>query len=413
MDKPGEPSHPPGLLARLLARETSGRPFVPQIDGLRFFAIVSVLAFHFAPEYRDALRARHDPSAAAVGGSWVYQLTDAGQVGVSLFFVISGLVLALPFARQHLTGGRRVDLRSYFVRRVTRIEPPYVICLCALFLIQSVQAHWHHAGDHLKHLGFSLLYLHNAWFHGGSTINGVAWSLEVEVQFYVLAPLLALVFLVRPAWLRRAVIGITMVATATLRLHLRDPYHGLTLAHQLHYFLAGFLLADLYLLDWQRPAHARWAWDVAAVVGWAALLWVMLETRNAVQPFILPWLMLVIDAAAFRGRWWPWLVSRPFVYVIGGMCYTIYLYHVAIARPLMGWAAGVHLGSNPSLDCAAQVALGLTAAIAGSAVLFVFLEKPFMRRDWTTRVLRFVTGRRADVPIDPAAPVPGMSTSVR
>ncbi len=393
-----------GSLVRLLSRETSGRAFVPQIDGLRFFAIVAVLAFHFRDQHHDALLAAHDPLATGAAGSWAFNLADAGQVGVSLFFVISGLVLALPFARQHLLAAKRVDLRSYIVRRVTRIEPPYVICLCVLFLLGT---HWH---GQLRHLGYSLAYLHNARYQTRSTINGVAWSLEVEVQFYVLAPLLALVFRLRPTRLRRAVIAGAMVAVAVIRPHLRDPYHGLTLAHQLHYFLAGFLLADFYLLDWARPAKWPFLWDGVAVLGWAALVAVMLRTGNGQQQYLLPWLILLIDIAAFRGRWWPRVVCQPFVYLIGGMCYTIYLYHWSIGNALMPAMARLHVGGNYSVNCVVQVLMMSTITIAAGATLFVLLEKPFMRRDWTTRVLRLVTGRKA-VPIDPTAPVPGLPVS--
>ena len=151
-------------------------------------------------------------------------------------------------------------------------------------------------------------------------------------------------------------------------------------------------------------------WDAIAVAGWAALLIVMLETNYRRQQYLLPWLILAIDAAAFRGRWWPWLVCRPAVYLIGGMCYTIYLYHTQFGSLLMPITSRVHAGSNYSVNCATQVAILVAATIAGCSTLFVLLEKPFMRRDWTTAVLRFVTGRRA-APIGPDAPVPGLPAS--
>src|SRR5690606_13995932 len=116
-----------------------------------------------------------------------------GNYGVQLFFVISGFILALPFARHHLAGGRRVSIAGYFKRRALRLEPTYLINLAILHAAHvligagGVRAD---PGGLLPHLGVSAVYLHNMVYGESSAINGVAWSLEIEIQFYLLAPLL-------------------------------------------------------------------------------------------------------------------------------------------------------------------------------------------------------------------------------
>ena len=57
---------------------------------------------------------------------WVEHL----RRGVELFFIISGFILGLPFAKQYLAGGKQVRLGAYFLRRLTRLEPPYILILC-------------------------------------------------------------------------------------------------------------------------------------------------------------------------------------------------------------------------------------------------------------------------------------------
>ena len=52
--------------------------------------------------------------------------------GVELFFAISGFILGIPFASHYLRGVPRVNLRRYFIRRLTRLEPPYIINLMVL-----------------------------------------------------------------------------------------------------------------------------------------------------------------------------------------------------------------------------------------------------------------------------------------
>ena len=109
-----------------LRRITSSGSWVPQIDGLRFVAIVSVLLFHIAGQMAE--RSGH---AVAIQPRYglLTLLIGNGDRGVLLFFVISGTILARPFLRQHRLGGKRVAIGAYYLRRVTRLEPPYILCL--------------------------------------------------------------------------------------------------------------------------------------------------------------------------------------------------------------------------------------------------------------------------------------------
>src|SRR4051812_10470409 len=92
----------PALSDRLyksLSRVTSSGAFIAEIDGLRFLAIAPVVIFHV----RNYLAAH--PVAAYVAppeSDWAGLITRHGHYGVQLFFVISGFVLALPFAKSRM-----------------------------------------------------------------------------------------------------------------------------------------------------------------------------------------------------------------------------------------------------------------------------------------------------------------------
>jgi peptidoglycan/LPS O-acetylase OafA/YrhL len=212
------------LLARL-GRVTTGVAVIPEIDGLRFFAIASVILYHlnfvltkntprfFTPIPNPDAAQAFGPGAA---GHPLWSALEQGWFGVPLFFAISGFVLGLPFARQYQGTGPAVSLHRYFLRRLTRLEPPYLINLVLLTTVWLVVKH-RPAADVLPHALASAAYIHNIVYLGRDPISSVIWSLEVEVQFYILAPLLTMVFLVHGRWLRRAILAGGMLVMGALR----------------------------------------------------------------------------------------------------------------------------------------------------------------------------------------------------
>jgi peptidoglycan/LPS O-acetylase OafA/YrhL len=171
-------------LRTLFSRVTSSGAVIPEIDGLRFIAIVWVLGFHINGEYIKVMGARFP---GQIQNSLYNQVLGTWDFGVQLFFVISGFILSLPFVRHYWNGAPRPPLGQYYLRRLTRIEPPYVINLILfsglILLVKSPPV-----SQTLQHLLASLFYSHNLIFHNVSTINFVTWSLEIEAQFYLAAP---------------------------------------------------------------------------------------------------------------------------------------------------------------------------------------------------------------------------------
>ena len=268
-------------------RITTSGNYIPEIDGLRFIAIAAVVIHHVF--FEMAILNQRPEGFASLG---VY--------GVELFFAISGFVLAAPFASYYLCGGPRVKLGSYFLRRLTRLEPPYLLALLLIYLLLVI------LGDAnpfqwLAYFGASAFYIHNALFGIPSLITVVAWSLEIEVQFYILMPLLAMVFLIKPSSLRRTILLAAMVSAVLCQpITLPPLLRGAWLEHfpqiinataggkgwtqhignYIQFFLAGILLADVYVLDWNKsPTPRRWG-DLIWLIGWPTS---QLRTERATQ----------------------------------------------------------------------------------------------------------------------------------
>ena len=171
----------------LFRRVTYSGRYLPELDGLRFVAIVMVILFiHMGSYIHDFVLQIPDESRSAV-----YSFFYEGSYGICLFFMISGFILALPFAEEKLLQGKAVGLKQYFGRRLTRIEPPYIVSLIVYFIIRVWILHYESFSELLPNFAASLFYIHNLVFNAHSAVNGVAWTLEVEVQFYILAPLLS------------------------------------------------------------------------------------------------------------------------------------------------------------------------------------------------------------------------------
>ncbi len=377
-----------------LRRRTTTGDWLPEIDGLRFLAIASVLLFHLQGQIEH-----HYTFAVRAPYTWLARAFDFGNRGVLLFFVLSGFILALPFARHHLFAAPRPPLRRYFLRRVTRLEPPYLMNL--LLVACGAALAGHATWSLLPHLAASAAYLHYAVFRTPSTINSVAWSLEVEVQFYLLVPLLTSIFAVSSAEKRRALLFAAMLASFLFQglFHLSQ----FTLAGELQYFLAGLLLADLYLTGRSSTGNSRTStlWDLISLMGWPAFF---LAGNRAVGLW-LPALALLLSLAALRGNIVRRILRTPWIAIAGGMCYTIYLWHAPILT-VADRALRRHLSLMPSTYPAFFVTSALikTAAVALVCLpLFALVERPCMDPQWPQKFAAYWRRKHAPGAL-PAAP---------
>lgn len=108
-----------------LQRITSSGKFIPEIDGLRFLAILSVVLFHI--NGLILIYDKHVINKNNIIYNFINYILSHCYLGVPLFFVISGFILSMPFANYYLKGQNKPELKKYFVRRLTRLEPPYIL----------------------------------------------------------------------------------------------------------------------------------------------------------------------------------------------------------------------------------------------------------------------------------------------
>jgi peptidoglycan/LPS O-acetylase OafA/YrhL len=269
---------------------------------------------------------------------------------------------------------------------------------CALFL--AAGAHTIHFL--LVHLLASIFYVHNIVFGIGSRIEAVSWTLEVEVQFYCLAPLLTLIYKIPRAWLRRALL-IVMIAGATplQRAFLpgwASPVNSgafnLSILSSIQCFLDGLLVADLYVDGWKRIPQT-WRWDIVSIPLWFLLFWLGRDAFRFLAPLILP----IVFVASLKGGIMREFLRNPLISTIGGMCYSIYLTHRTTIFVMQALLVRFHLHFWTWL--AISLILVVPVSIAVGAVYFLLIERPCMDPRWPQKLIaRIRSGPRSGPPTE-------------
>lgn len=352
----------------LLKRHTRGA-YLTEIDGLRFLAIMPVLLMHVNTSFNKVFLDKFELSGTE---NSIVKLMHTGVTGVYLFFAISGFILALPFFKHHVGDGKKVSIKHFYLRRLKRLEPPYLIILTGMFIMLLVTEKTFHFGEQIQHYFASFFYVHNAIYQKWSTINPVAWSLEIEVQFYLMVPFLCMLFMKATKKWRLPILIVVLISSTWLSLQYL-PFG--TLAGFFQYFMAGVICAELYVQKHESKLP-RTVIDVLGIIGFVTMFYLEMDKSRA----WLPLCILALIYAALYGNIVQKFLRQKWVYVIGGMCYSIYLIHFPVAYVLTKLISPI-IGSGSYITYAGiQLALVGSLVLAISAVVYVVLEKPFMNK---------------------------------
>lgn len=375
---------------------TATRRF-PCLDGIRAVAALLVVLTHVG-----ARTGRNEVPGLA--GALLHQ---AGALGVSMFFALSGFLLYRPFVAAHLAGNRPPGTAAYLRRRLLRIVPAYWLALtAALFVFASVDVPDSGAGDVLLYYGFGQTYTDL------SPLGGLpqAWTLCVEMAFYLVLPLFA--FAVRHLVTRRAGVEtrftaevLAVVAVMTFSVMFRW-FVLITRPHELNplnwlpaladWFAVGMLLA--VVSAWagaggRLPSVLRRLGDHPwlAVAAAAELVWMMtwldlprgIAAMGGVDHMLRNLLFAGVAALVLtvgvvgdqhRGAVRAFLGSRP-VRFLGTISYGVFLWHVIVLR---------EVADALSLDrtwggFATLLAVTVPVTVGVAWTSWVLVERPLLR----------------------------------
>jgi peptidoglycan/LPS O-acetylase OafA/YrhL len=159
---------------------------IPGLDGIRAISCLLVIVGHFSYLYAPLLESH----LGIFWGSTIAFCLGNQYTGVTLFFVLSGFLITNILAKEYIRSGK-IDLRNFFIKRVFRIFPAYYFYFTCIFLWLTIYGLVHYSfQDILASLTFSYNYFSdlNPWHLAHF------WSLAVEEQFYLIWPLLFLLY---------------------------------------------------------------------------------------------------------------------------------------------------------------------------------------------------------------------------
>jgi peptidoglycan/LPS O-acetylase OafA/YrhL len=326
----------------------------------------------------------------------------AGDHAVNVFVSLSGFVIC------HLLLERQESYQAYLTRRAFRIFPIYLLALaCAIALSGAYdfvyQGDWIFEremrqlraastdANFATYLGLHLTLLHglvpDTWLpFSASSLLAPAWSLSLEWQFYLIAPLIVGA-LARPRWSRLAsfifLCAAWVVFKKFLPVHWQYPS---VLPLSIHFFMLG-ILSRVFM-----PLVSRFtAWIIPVGLIAAALGPYSIRVELAIWSVFFAAACGQLEATGSRGVAGPlgsvlnMLTSNRLMRRLGEASYSTYLIHIPLFS-LLGWMAAQLLGAWTQNIAVGSTMLAVAVLVPLSAALYRFVEQPCIR--WGAEVAR-------------------------
>ena len=168
------------------------------LDGLRALSLILIVMYHTWQQSWIYYRIRLNASTELVD---LVLFQRFGFVAIDAFFVLSGFGLFYPIARDMFGERPFGGWKDFFIKRVRRIYPSYLFMLILLLIFPSLSWVTNNIRDPLalaRHFFSHLFFVHNFSEATQGSMISTAWTMPIEVQFYVLFPLLAIPFRKKP-----------------------------------------------------------------------------------------------------------------------------------------------------------------------------------------------------------------------
>ncbi len=391
---------------------------VDVLDGIRAGAILIVAFFHFWQQSWFSVQ-YSSPFLTRIGIENIS--TDAihryGFVFVDMMIMMTGFCLFLPYARHMIEGARRPglpdpkELWSFYKKRLVRIVPSYLFCFL-IFLFFIVLPARDHAtlGDLFKDKHLMQNIIAQLTFtqnlskstYLGTLFNGALWTVAVEMQFYLIFPLIAWAFRKKPL-ITYACMMLTEYAFIQFAvLPKADGDLGMwinQLPALIGVFANGMMGALLFVALANRlKTREKYTSILATVICFASVFGIMqiLNAGASKYSHIQRWQVIIrfpmamlftifTIAACFSAAWFRFIFSNRIARFLAAISYNFYIWHQTIAVKLKEWHIPPWTGKElPNVSGDRKWQIMYTVIIVVASVTFATcvtygLEKPIAK----------------------------------
>src|SRR6266446_5823037 len=348
------------------------------LTGIRFYAALLVYVYHVVLTI---------PGVNALSGSSLF--SNAADVGVSFFFVLSGFILTYNYADVFRDCISAANYKRFVWDRLTKIYPVHVLTLLLVLPIATFSPHlpldW-------RAVPFHLLLLQCFWPSSTPAFSGYlnvpSWSISCEWFFYLLAPVVMFFALGN----RRRWVPVVMAIGYACGLGLL-LWHGQSEEARLYFvsrfaptrfvdFLAGVLLARVFLTSGQKLARVS---GPAQATGIGLIIAGAMYRPYAAWPLwggllYLPGAVLLVLGLAYGRGLFVAHLNRPWLKRLGMASFSLYLIHVPLLRGVRGVC--LHLGWEVrSWPASWAVVIAMFMVVQTAALLICYgYELPLQKR---------------------------------
>lgn len=360
------------------------------LDGFRAVAILLVVNFHFEVYVKQL--------------PWFNVVTGAGWIGVLVFFVLSSFLLIRPYVYNGLNDRSLPSLTSFFRNRLIRISPLFII---SSFIIVSVKLAIGKFTGNLTDIFYHFLFLNN-FREGASPINPVLWSLAVEMQFYLICPVIGFVvhdFLRKKKYTMLFVFLIFLILlsigykfyTTQIQMSYTSQLYPLLVYNSplanlevFVYGIIGSIIYTLYLNSKVLPSYLTYGVYIACVV----IAYLIMRYLFLVTGYILDksvWncfmystlsiiiVLVVLTTLVEKKSWWYRLMESEGMVFISKISYSLYIWHLVVFDVVRYFVRSLLEGLSPFFQNTITLIVSILFAFLISIVSYQLIEKPFLK----------------------------------
>ncbi len=330
---------------------------IKQLTFTRFIAATGVVSFHFSK------------TSILFNNKYFGFIFENSFLGVNYFFVLSGFVMVIAY--QYF---QKIPFRTFIVNRLARIYPLYFIAMAGMIALWGI--------DNKEEVWLSCLMM-QSWVSGMALkINGPAWSLSVELFFYLCFPLVFNKIYKRYP-LRNIIFGGLIffgIAQTLSNCENLIPYYTskdlmfLPIIH-LNKFILGNITGLIFLSVYKNTRQNFSLY----ILGLLVILLLMMKMHTSLflttgifsLLFALLILFISLDKSSISE-----FFQKPFFILLGEISFGIYILQVPVWQILSDARLSKYLNLDKQENSTSIFFIKLTVLILTSAILYKYIEKP-------------------------------------